>query len=73
MPPSAANEAAYVLTYIPFRSKLHLWLHNTHTKTRWDVLFLQALTPGFPASEAITGHGDYKKVQHRNFIVTENY
>lgn len=47
--------------------------YTTHTKTWWDVLVFQALTPCFPVSEAITGHGDYKKVQHRNFVVDENH
>lgn len=61
-PPSAANYIRAVRGYT-----IHMW------KCSEMFSFLQARTPGFPASEAITGPQDYTKAQHRNLVVNENH
>lgn len=60
-PPSAANYSRAVRGYT-----IHMWKYG-------EMFSLQARTPGFPASEAITGPQDYTKDQHRNLVVDENH
>lgn len=76
VPTSATNEAAYARFFPPSAAnyiravrgyRIHAW------KCGEMFFFLQARTPGFPASEAITGPQDYTKDQHRNLVVDENH